>query len=216
MALATDKPIRLSLLALLVACGSKSPPSAEPLPVSTPVEPAPEPNAPDAPDTPDDGRAAAPTPAPAKPAPTARTGQQFVDAHNRYRAKHCAAPLTWSPKLAEVAQAWANTLRDKGCTFGHSTGNKYGENLAAGTIGALDPESTTAMWYDEVKLYTFPDGGFSMETGHFTQVVWTTTTQIGCGSVECNGNVIYVCNYDPPGNWQGQYAQHVLPTSCKK
>ena len=47
-------------------------------------------------------------------------------------------------------------------------------------------------------------------------VVWTTTTKVGCGRVQCKGNDIIVCNYDPPGNWQGQYKQHVLPASCKK
>jgi len=142
--------------------------------------------------------------------------QRWVAAHNTYRAKHCAAPLTWSTKLADIAQKWANTLKAKGCAFEHSPGAKYGENLAGGTSGALDPEGATTMWYDEIKKYNFAKGGFSMETGHFTQVVWTTTKQVGCGQVTCKGMDIYVCNYDPPGNWQGQYKQHVLPTSCKK
>lgn len=142
--------------------------------------------------------------------------QQFIEAHNRVRAKHCAPPLTWSKKLADIAQKWANTLRDKGCVFGHSPGAKYGENLAAGTQGALDPTSTVDMWYDEIKLYKFPNGGFSMQTGHFTQVVWRSTQQVGCGHVTCKGNDIYVCNYDPPGNWEGQYKNQVLPASCKK
>jgi uncharacterized protein YkwD len=150
------------------------------------------------------------------PAPAARSvAQRWIAAHNKVRAAHCAPALTWSTKLAAVAQTWADTLKAKGCMFGHS-GTSYGENLAAGTRGALDPESTVAMWYDEIKLYTFPAGGFSMKTGHFTQVVWTTTTQVGCGQVTCNGNDIYVCNYDPPGNWEGQYKEHVLPTSCTK
>src|ERR1041385_417079 len=125
----------------------------------------------------------------------------FVAAHNAARAKHCAPPLTWSAKLAKVAQDWANQLKAKGCVFGHSGNPNYGENLGAGSIGALDPESTVAMWYDEVKLYKFPDGGFSMRTGHFTQLVWTDTRQVGCGHVQCKGNDIYVCNYDPPGNF---------------
>ena len=131
-------------------------------------------------------------------------------------ARAGAPPLEWSDKLAKVAQSWAHELQKKGCVFGHSPGAKYGENLAAGTIGALDPESTVGMWYDEIKLYKFPNGGFSMETGHFTQLVWTTTTSVGCGQVQCKGNDIIVCNYDPPGNWEGQYKQHVLPASCKK
>jgi uncharacterized protein YkwD len=155
-----------------------------------------------------------------KPAPTGdkmdSAAQQFIEAHNRVRAKHCAPPLTWSNKLADIAQKWANTLRDKGCVFGHSPGAKYGENLAAGTQGALDPTSTVDMWYDEIKLYKFPNGGFSMQTGHFTQVVWQSTKHVGCGHVTCKGNDIYVCNYDPPGNWEGQYKNQVLPASCKK
>jgi uncharacterized protein YkwD len=141
--------------------------------------------------------------------------QRFVAAHNAVRAKHCAGPLTWSPKLAAVAQKWADTLRDKGCAFGHS-GGQYGENLAAGTEGVLDPEATVKMWYDEIAKYRFPDGGFSMETGHFTQVIWRGTTQVGCGHAQCKGNDIWVCNYDPAGNWDGQYRENVLPASCKK
>jgi uncharacterized protein YkwD len=139
----------------------------------------------------------------------------MLDAHNQVRARHCAAPLTWSPKLAQVAQQWANTLRDRGCKFEHS-GGRYGENLAAGTSETLDAQEVTDMWYGEVKQYAFPDGGFSMETGHFTQVVWRQTTQLGCGVSTCRGMDIWVCEYDPPGNVQGQYRQNVLPASCQR
>ncbi len=138
----------------------------------------------------------------------------WVDAHNRYRAKHCAVALTWSAKLAEVAQRWASTLRDRGCQFGHSGGD-YGENLAAGTKGTLDPASVVKMWYDEIAQYRFPNGGFSMETGHFTQVVWRGTKRVGCGHSQCKGMDIYVCEYDPPGNWEGQYRDNVLPRGCR-
>jgi uncharacterized protein YkwD len=158
---------------------------------------------------------AMPAAEPAAKQPTGSFAQRFVDAHNKARAQHCAAPLTWSTKLAAVAQKWADSLRDQGCKFGHS-GGQYGENLAAGTIGALDPESTVAMWYDEIKQYKFPDGGFSMNTGHFTQLVWRGTKQVGCGHSQCKGNDIYVCEYDPPGNWDGEYRNNVLPKGCKK
>lgn len=137
-----------------------------------------------------------------------------VEAHNAHRAKHCAQPLTWSPKLAAVAQDWANSLKAQGCKFGHKPRNTFGENLAAGSTGILDGKAVTDMWYDEVKLYKFPNGGFSMETGHFTQVVWRQTTQIGCGVTSCNGMDIWVCEYDPPGNVQTLYRQNVLPKSC--
>jgi len=193
---------RALLLATLVACGPSTP-------APTPPSSTPETTVPAADDS---SEPAVTTPT----APGDPMAQAFVDAHNRRRAAHCAKPLTWSPELAKVAQAWANHLRDANCAFEHSGNNNYGENLAGGTVGALDPEATVAMWYDEVKLYKFPDGGFSMDTGHFTQVVWTDTTQVGCGVATCKSMDLIVCNYDPPGNWEGQYREHVLPTSCKR
>jgi uncharacterized protein YkwD len=139
--------------------------------------------------------------------------QAFVDAHNRRRARHCADPLAWSDELAAVAQAWADELARQGCAFEHSR-TKYGENLAGGTAGVLDAEATVEMWYREVDQYDFAKGGFSMETGHFTQVVWKSTTQVGCGVVTCGGMDIIVCNYAPAGNYERQYKANVLPEGC--
>jgi uncharacterized protein YkwD len=183
----------------------RQPEPATQLPVSPPIEQSPSSTLPPM---------VEPAAVPMTAASAKTIAQRFVDAHDRVRAKHCARPLTWSPKLAAVAQKWADSLRDQGCKFGHS-GGKYGENLAAGTAGLLDPEATVKMWYDEIAKYKFPDGGFSAETGHFTQVVWRGTTEVGCGHSSCNGNDIWVCNYDPAGNWDGQYRENVLPLGCK-
>jgi uncharacterized protein YkwD len=200
--------------------GAEPPPGAEAAPgaelAPTGVDPAPGPD----PALASPGRGArgdrpARGSSPAARAPALSSeAQRLVDAHNRVRAKHCAKPLTWSAQLAQVAQQWANTLRDKGCAFGHSGGN-FGENLAAGTSGTLDAEDVVKMWYDEVAHYRFASGGFSAQTGHFTQVVWRGTARVGCGRSQCNGMDIWVCEYDPAGNWQGQYREHVLPTGCR-
>jgi hypothetical protein len=139
----------------------------------------------------------------------------IVAAHNRVRAKHCAPPLKWSSKLAASAQSWANTIRDRGCALGHSGNPSYGENLAAGTSGMLDPNAVTGMWYDEVKHFNFRLGGFSMKTGHFTQLVWRSTREVGCGESHCNGIDVWICQYSPPGNVEGQYRENVLTTRCK-
>jgi uncharacterized protein YkwD len=174
---------------------------------------------------PSDPQAPPPPPAPPPPAAPADKGQGqgqqladsariLVDQHNAARAKHCAAPLTWSSTLAQVAQRWANTLRDHDCAFEHSQG-KYGENLAAGTTGYMDPAAVVAMWYGEIKDYNFNSPGFSMNTGHFTQVVWKGTTQLGCGMAQCKGMDVWVCEYDPPGNWEGQYRENVSKPTCR-
>jgi uncharacterized protein YkwD len=138
-----------------------------------------------------------------------------VAAHNRVRKAHCAPPLAWSPKLAASAQAWANTIRDRGCALGHSGSASYGENLAAGTSGMLDAAAVVGMWYDEIKKFNFRSGGFSMKTGHFTQVVWRDTRQVGCGMSQCNGLDVWICQFSPPGNVEGQYRENVLPIGCK-
>jgi pathogenesis-related protein 1 len=151
-------------------------------------------------------------PPPRADAPSAEM-RGLLAAHDAARAKHCAPPLTWSPALAQVAQKWADHLRDAGCAFEHSR-TDYGENLAAGTDGALDADGVVAMWYGEIAKYDFRRGGFSMETGHFTQLVWKGTTQLGCGTSRCNGMTIWVCNYDPAGNVEGEYRENVSPTGC--
>jgi uncharacterized protein YkwD len=140
--------------------------------------------------------------------------QALVDAHNRVRATHCAPPLKWSAKVAASAQKWADTLRGKGCALQHS-GGRYGENLAAGTTGLLDAAGVTGMWYGESKKYSFHHPGFSMSTGHFTQVVWRDTKELGCARAQCSGLDVWVCQYDPPGNVEGQYRENVLAPGCR-
>lgn len=69
------------------------------------------------------------------------------------------------------------------------------------------------MWYDEVKLYSYKEAVFSHETGHFTQLVWRDTKRVGCArafSSGPRGGIYLVCNYDPAGNWRGEYQQNVL------
>src|SRR5262245_32429371 len=125
----------IAILAL-ASCGQMyDKPGAQPLPSSDPVEtPTPDPSpSPSPTPSPNPSPRPVPTPPPptaAKSEPAGSDAQRFVAAHNAARAKHCAPPLVWSKKLAAIAQNWANTLRDKGCVFGHSGGQQYGENLA--------------------------------------------------------------------------------------
>jgi uncharacterized protein YkwD len=137
--------------------------------------------------------------------------QAVLDETNRYRAMHQAPPLTWSSTLAGEAQSWADR-----CVFEHSTmGN--GENLYAAS-GSFNGATAVTSWYDEIKSYNFNDPGFGMDTGHFTQLVWKSTRQVGCAVKFCSyladafsDAYFLVCEYSPPGNMQGEFAQNVLP-----
>lgn len=140
---------------------------------------------------------------------------EVLDAHNRARAEHCAPPLTWSEELAGVARAWAEELSSRGCPLEHSRGD-HGENLYMGTAGLRDPAGVVGVWVEERDGYDFARGGFSMETGHFTQVAWVGTRRVGCATVDCGTMGLWVCNYDPPGNVRGGYRENVLPTSCSR
>lgn len=162
---------------------------------------------------PDPGADPAP-PDPTAAGPTDPVAAGLLAAHNRARAEHCAPALTWSPALAAVATAWAESLAAHDCGFEHSS-SSYGENLAAGTASALDADAVVAMWVDEVAAYDFRRPGFGMNTGHFTQVVWRGTTQLGCGTATCNGMSLWVCNYDPAGNVEGDFPANVAAAGCR-
>jgi uncharacterized protein YkwD len=129
--------------------------------------------------------------------------QMLLDMHNVYRAKHCAAPLTWSTEVAVAAQRWANR-----CVFDHDPNNEFGENLAWGT--ELSAREAVGLWYEEVSEYNYSAPGFG-PAGHFTQLVWRASKFLGCGRAMCGGDVYWVCRYSPAGNYDGEYRANVGP-----
>lgn len=143
-----------------------------------------------------------PSPAPApqvvsNPAPTSED-QKCLDSHNQFRAAHGAPALKWNQEMADYA-------RDKttDCTMHHS-GGQYGENLA---FGYSDVVAAVTAWYDEKDQYS-SGTGFSMGTGHFTQLVWKATTELGCYNRQCGGSQYLMCEYSSPGNVVGNNNQY--------
>ncbi|KAL2708600.1 Protein PRY1 [Kluyveromyces marxianus] len=132
---------------------------------------------------------------------------EMVNAHNSKRSLHKnTPPVSWSDDLASYAQNYADNYDCSG-TLTHS-GGPYGENLALGYGNTGSVEA----WYDEIKDYDYSNPGFSMSTGHFTQVVWKASTSIGCGVKQCDSWGAYIiCSYDPAGNVEGGYQDNVQP-----
>lgn len=141
--------------------------------------------------------------------------KEFVEAHNKIRAEVGLPPLKWSNEIAAYAQDWANKLKNDNCAFKHRPNGKYGENLAMQWGGGMpSPKDFVAQWYGEKAAFDkhFLDGsgnvvgkccdGF-MEYGHYSQIVWENTTEVGCAVVKCGSKYICVCNYNPAGNMMG-------------
>jgi len=143
--------------------------------------------------------------------------KDLLDKHNFYRAKHQVPNLQRLAQLETIAQSYSEKLVSLGYLVHSSNtlnGEYIGENLYfgynAGYVGTKPVES----WYEEIHSYDFANPGFKSGTGHFTQVVWKNSKQIGCG-VACGSNdYCYVtCNYYPGGNYLGQFEANVFPLS---
>lgn len=104
-------------------------------------------------------------------------------------------------------------------------GGGYGQNIAAfGTtnnaagISAshIVAQAITDLWYNSELEYFLPsfyglaNGGGDFDTwGHFSQIVWTSTSGVGCSAQLCSSSSspfspqmpwwFTVCNYSPPG-----------------
>ncbi|RYP41959.1 hypothetical protein DL767_000590 [Monosporascus sp. MG133] len=174
----------------------------------------------------------------AAPQPTAPADDDFegnaIYHHNLHRANHSSPEVEWDSEIAGYASNTAAT-----CFFAHDMdqGNgNYGQNIAMwatssgaeelGAAGAIKM-ATTDMWYNgEFDKYLpsyygqeTPDMSNFEAWGHLTQLVWKSSTKLGCavqfcprGSMSSDMDAWYmVCNYSPPGNVGGAYATNVLP-----
>ncbi len=143
--------------------------------------------------------------------------REMISAHNSARISATPTPnpalplLTWSATAAATAQAWADQ-----CQFAHNTNRgNLGENIAAATPNTLTTMGVVQNWASESAYYDYGRNSCAPNQmcGHYTQIVWRTTTQVGCATKLCNRNSpfsgftqwqLWVCNYSPPGNYVGQ------------
>ncbi|MFF6777581.1 CAP domain-containing protein [Streptomyces sp. NPDC012637] len=168
---------------------------------------------------------------------SAADAEGLVRAHNEARREavekyHPGLPVvsvSWDPKLACDAQAWADgPASSAGGTLHHSgfeDRGREGENLLnsypgpARPLVAVDP-AVHYSWTAEKAAFDADgnapvDGTNYRVWGHYSQMVWMSsaspTTTIGCGvkeGVPVSGNTgwILVCRYAPAGNRTGERA----------
>jgi len=137
---------------------------------------------------------------------------RILAAHNSVRAEAGVAPLAWDQALGNAAAAYATQLALTN-RFQHSDRNARrgtGENLWMGTHWYFSYDAMVRGWASERSDFMpgiFPAvsrSGNWENVGHYTQMVWPTTTHVGC-AVASNGRVDYlVCRYSPAGNIDGK------------
>lgn len=141
----------------------------------------------------------------------------ITDAHNVVRGmvEHQTPllPLTWSDALEATATAYGMmcinndgnaNIMDHNPNRGMGHPYSVGENIYA-SGGTATAQAAVQLWASEKAMYTYPNG-YSPATGHYTQIVWRTTREVGCARVHCP-NIPYpstiICNYGPAGNSGG-------------
>ena len=136
--------------------------------------------------------------------------QRLLIAHNLERDRVDVPRLVWSVKLAAQAQVWADQLA-RGNRFEHAQDRTgAGENLWMGSAHAFSAEEMVGGFVDEVRYFhtgRFPDvssTGSWHDVGHYTQLIWRDTQQVGYALGEGRADDILVCRYWPAGNVMGQ------------
>ncbi|KAK5870512.1 hypothetical protein PBY51_003454 [Eleginops maclovinus] len=139
--------------------------------------------------------------------------KEFLETHNAYRAKHGAPQLTLNSEMSAAAQKWADHLLSIN-SLQHSDNND-GENIynmwSSAASNSTGKEAVDS-WYSEIKDYDWSSPGFNGNTGHFTQVVWKESRELGVGLATDGHSVFVVGRYRPAGNMvnPGYFEANVL------
>ncbi len=143
----------------------------------------------------------------------ANFNERLLAAQNAERAKLGVPALKWNAGLAADARQWADQLAATG-RFEHSADEPgkepQGENLWAGTPRAFTPEAMVGLWAAEKRDYkpgVFPNNSRSgdvEQVGHYTQLIWRATGQVGCATAIGKKEEVLVCRYSEAGNVYGE------------
>lgn len=136
------------------------------------------------------------------PEPDAALARDMLAAHNEIRARVDVPPLRWSDRLSARAQDWATyLLREQ--QFYHRPHPVFGENLFEITGNHALPTDVVGVWAAEARDYSYRANTCHGVCGHYTQLIWSDTREVGCAVARDASREVWVCNYDPPGNWVG-------------
>ncbi|KAJ0181412.1 hypothetical protein K1T71_003497 [Dendrolimus kikuchii] len=146
---------------------------------------------------------------------TSEFENEALEIHNEYRREHGVPPLVLNKDITKISQKWAEELAKKDA-MAYSLNQNYGESVYCGWSAdsntKIRAKDCVEKWYSEINEYSFGKEPEILNCGHFTQIVWKTTREIGVGSAKSKSGKLYVvANYYPPGNYSGLFAKNVPP-----
>jgi len=127
----------------------------------------------------------------------------MLAAHNAVRSRAGVPRLVWSERLAKAAGQWGDMLVRRN-QFAHNPKTPYGENIFEIVGAPASPAEIVSDWGSEEQDYNYGANSCRAVCGHYTQIVWRNTREVGCAIVHRGNREICVCEYDPPGNFIGQ------------
>jgi uncharacterized protein YkwD len=128
--------------------------------------------------------------------------REILAAHNAVRATVGVPALAWSESLAKVAQEWADKLIAER-RFDHRPKSKFGENMYQVEGARAAPQKVVERWASEASDFDYKSNRCKGVCGHYTQIVWRATKEVGCAVSRRGGREVWVCEYSPPGNYVG-------------
>lgn len=129
---------------------------------------------------------------------------EILKEHNKYRWALGLIDLVYSPALQHEAEVWVRNLAIKDKMYHDSKNKNHGENLAWANY-TMSIKEAIGIWGSERINYNHFTHRSASVTGHYTQIVWKSTTKVGCASsVSDSGKYYWVCRYDPSGNFVEQ------------
>lgn len=153
--------------------------------------------------------------------------------------------MIYNEELQNISRCWANSCKGNPLTHDHCRRTKYDEHVGQNlgfyndSRANFDLQNITLQliqfWFDEVLDFKpewakdTKDRSAQVVVGHYTQLVWADSLELGCAIVRYTtpnihpkeyppkwNHVILVCNYGPGGNYLGQevYAEGPPCSQC--
>ncbi|XP_017783645.1 PREDICTED: venom allergen 5-like [Nicrophorus vespilloides] len=166
---------------------------------------------------------------------------QVIKAHNDYRLEIANGRLANQPRAVNMKKmVYDQGIGEKGkvvsdsCTMHHIIAeddrfNWIGQNLYMMRSSEKDDEGqdwnrAVASWFIENKDFTYPNiTAENKVTGHYTQVAWADSKNVGCDYIYFYDNTtpitpyskLYTCNYGPGGNYIGVAPYETGTSGCE-